>query len=347
MAFLIRPRLIGPRQATRALAPEAPGRVQSETPSEAPRPADLLHLRPSNAAGFAALAAVSITTGLGITLALQPRLIPWTAGQLILSLAFVQWFVLLHECGHDTLLRARRLHGPIGRIAGFFSIIPYTCWMRVHSRHHRWTGWQDLDPTTAALVPRTRGRLQRRVVNVCWKCSIPIFAVAYRIENYWRLPRLFTLFPSAFDRRRLLKDTIGLAALYVLLLVLIGPLTLAVLIGPALLLSLMAEDVLLLSQHTHIPQHVSHGAAVRPFPAVDQEAFTRSLRLPAWLSMLVLHFDAHELHHMYPFLPGYRLHRVAYAPRNEVGCWRWIRMAKRMPGEVFLFQNRTESGWEI
>ena len=63
--------------------------------------------------------------------------------------------------------------------------------------------------------------------------------------------------------------------------------------------------------------------------------------------MLLLHFDAHELHHMYPFVPGYRLHGVAYTPQNEVGYWGWIRAAKRVPGEVFLFQNRTESGWEI
>lgn len=50
---------------------------------------------------------------------------------------------------------------------------------------------------------------------------------------------------------------------------------------------------------------------------------------------------------MYPFVPGYHLHGVAYMPQNEVGYWAWIRAAKRVPGEVFLFQNRTESGWEI
>ena len=60
----------------------------------------------------------------------------------------------------------------------------------------------------------------------------------------------------------------------------------------------MAEDVLLLSQHTHIPQRVSHGAGVRRFPAVEQEEFSRSLRLPGWLSTALPHFDAHELHHM-------------------------------------------------
>ena len=321
--------------------------ARASAPETRPRPADLQHLRPSNSAGALAVAAVALTTGLGIALAVQPQVVLWAAGQLVLALALVQWFVLLHECGHDTLFRTRRLHPIVGRIAGAFAVIPYACWTRIHGRHHRWTGWQDLDPTTAALVPRARPRFERVIVNVCWKLSIPLFSIIYRLENYWHLPRLFRMFDSRTERIRMARDAAGLVMLYVLVAWLVGPLTLLVTIGPAVLISLMAEDVLLLSQHTHIPQHVSHGAAVRPFPAIEQEAFSRSLRLPAWLSMLLLHFDAHELHHMYPFVPGYRLHAVAYTPLNEVGCWGWIRAAKRVPGEVFLFQNRTESGWEI
>ena len=312
-----------------------------------PRPVELQHLRPSNAAGVLALALVAGITGIGLALALQPGAWPGAAGQIVLSLALVQWFVVLHECGHDTLFRTRRLHPIVGRLAGAFAAIPYACWTRIHGRHHRWTGWQDLDPTTAALVPRARPRFERVIVNVCWKCSIPLFSVIYRVENYWHLPRLFRLFASRVERMRMVRDALLLVLLYAAVAWLVGPMKLLVTIGPAIFLSLVAEDVLLLSQHTHIPQHVSHGATVRPFPAIEQEEFSRSLRLPAWLSLLLLHFDAHELHHMYPFVPGYRLHGVAYTPQNEVGYWGWIRAAKRVPGEVFLFQNRTESGWEI
>ena len=312
-----------------------------------PRPAELQHLRPSNLAGALAVGGVAATTAVGIALALQPRLVLWAAGQLILALALVQWFVVLHECGHDTLFRTRRLHAVIGRIAGAFAAIPYACWTRIHGRHHRWTGWQDLDPTTAGLVPRARPRLERVIVNVCWKCSIPLFSVIYRLENYWHLPRLFRLFGARDERARMVRDSAILILLYAAVTILVGPVRMLIAFGPALALSLMAEDVLLLSQHTHIPQHVSHGAKVRPFPAIEQEEFSRSLRLPPWLSTVLLHFDAHELHHMYPFVPGYRLHGVPYTPQNEVGYWGWITAAKRVPGEVFLFQNRTESGWEI
>jgi acyl-lipid omega-6 desaturase (Delta-12 desaturase) len=316
-------------------------------PSTRPRPSELQHLRPSNAAGALAIAVTSGATALGVALALEPGLLPWIAGQLILGFALVQWFVVQHECGHDTLFPSKRLNAAVGTIAGAFAAIPFASWRRVHRRHHRWTGWQDLDPTTETLVPRERRQLERAIVNLCWKCSIPLFALIYRLENYWHLPRLFTFFRAPRDRRRLVRDAATLVIAYAALLTLFGPRAVITTIGPAILLSLVIEDVLLLSQHTHIPQNVSHGERVRPFPAIEQEVFTRSLRLPAWLSTLLLHFDAHELHHMYPFVPGYRLRRIEYLPQNEVGCWRWIRAAKRVPGEVFLFQNRTTSGWEI
>ncbi|PYR91199.1 MAG: hypothetical protein DMF84_18015 [Acidobacteria bacterium] len=315
-------------------------------PRTRPRPSELQQLRPSNAAGWLIVSVVAGTTALGLALAAQPHFV-WFLGQLVLGLALIQWFVVLHECGHDTLFASKRVNMAVGRVAGAFAAIPFASWRRVHGRHHRWTGWQDLDPTTETLVPRERRRLERAIVNVCWKCSIPLFAIVYRVENYWHLARLFRMFRASDDRIRLVRDAAALIVTYLALFIFFGPRALIVMIGPAVLLSLVAEDVLLLSQHTHIPQHVSHGEHVRPFPAIEQEAFTRSLRLPAWLSTLLLHFDAHELHHMYPFVPGYRLRGVDYTPHNEVGCWRWIRAAKRVPGEVFLFQNRSTSGWEI
>jgi fatty acid desaturase len=217
----------------------------------------------------------------------------------------------------------------------------------VHGRHHKWTGWQDLDPTTASLVPRSLGRAERMLVNTCWRLWIPLFSVLYRVNNYWHLPRLLRLFPKPQDRRAITWDLLALLAIYSGILAFVGPAVFLRTFGAALLLSLGIEDLLLLSQHTHIPQHISRGQAVRPFPALEQEPFTRSLRLPPLVSAFVLHFDAHELHHMYPFVPGYHLHRISYVPDNEIGWWQWIRGAKQMRGDVLLFQNRLESGYDL
>jgi fatty acid desaturase len=312
-----------------------------------PKPSDLAHLRPSNAAGSGVILIALGATALAIALSMRDELWLWLAGQIILAIALVQWFAILHECGHETLFRSRRIHGVVGQLAGFFSLIPFYNWKRVHGRHHKWTGWQDVDPTTATLVPRELRRAERILVNVCWRYWIPLFSVLYRINNFWNWPRLRTLFEKSEDRRRLLVSSIGLVVVYLALVVLVGPLALIRLIGLGVLLSLIAEDLLLLSQHTHIPQQLSHGEPVRPFPTIEQEVFTRSLVFPRWLSALLLHIDAHELHHMYPFVPGYRLGGIAYETENEIGVWTWVRRARAMPGELFLFHNRLETGADI
>lgn len=313
----------------------------------APYPAHLTHLRPSDGAGLRVFVVALAGTGLGLLLSVGGGAGVWIVGQGLLGLMLVQWFVILHECGHETLFRTRRYHPYVGRIAAAFALIPYHCWTRVHGRHHKWTGWQDLDPTTESLVPRPLGRAERALVNTCWRLWIPLFSILYRLTNYWHLPRLFRMFPRSADRRAMLRDAFGLVALYAVLAVWLGPWTLLRAAGVATLVSLMLEDVLLLSQHTHVPTNVSHGEAVKPFPAVEQESFTRSLRLPPLASAFVLHFDAHELHHMYPFVPGYHLRRIPYSPEHEIGWWHWVTRAKQVRGDVLLFQNRADTGWDL
>lgn len=313
----------------------------------APYPADLTHLRPTDAAGTRIVAIASAGTLLGLVLSFAGGWGMWLCGQALLAVMLVQWFVILHECGHETLFRTRRWHAAVGQIAATFSLIPYHSWTRVHGRHHKWTGWQDLDPTTESLVPRPLGRVERVLMNACWRLWIPLFSVLYRVTNYWNIPRLLRMFPKASDRRAIVRDTALLLALYGLIIVVFGPAAMLRACALALVLSLAMEDLLLLSQHTHVPQHVSHGAPVKPFPAIEQEPFTRSLRLPPLASAFVLHFDAHELHHMYPFVPGYHLRRIPYSPENEIGWWRWVSRAKQLRGDVLLFQNRLESGWDL
>ena len=311
-----------------------------------PQPADLLHLMPSDRAGLARLAMCIAMTAAGLALSARTETVVWLVGQILFGFAQVQWFVVLHEAGHGTMFRSKWIHAPVGHLASFFAGIPFLNWKRIHGKHHKWTGYQDLDPTTQSLVPRPLGLLERTLANICWRFSIPIFSVLYRINNYWLLPRLAGFFPPAV-MRSLWLNTAALLGIYGATLALLGPSRLLHFAGVAVLVSLLIEDPLLLSQHTHVPQRLSKGAEVEPFTALEQEVYTRSLRFPGWLSTLLLNFDAHELHHMYPFVAGYNLRRVPYNPLNEVDWWRWLTGAKRLRGEVFLFQNRIQTGFNL
>jgi fatty acid desaturase len=281
---------------------------------------------------------------LGLYLAASDAVPAYAAGQLILAFAFVHAFVVLHEAGHHTLFRQRALNAAVGHVAGFVALIPFASWRRIHARHHRYTGWQDLDATTASLVPRELRPWERAVIDLAWRTWLPLFSVLYRLQNYWNVRRLDAFLPDAPARSRVRANVIVLVALYAALAAWVGPGRLLILVGPALVLSLVVEDVLLLSQHTHIPQRLSGGARVQAFRPLEQAQFTRSLRLPTGLSAAIMHFDLHELHHMYPRVPGYRLARIAYRAPNEVHWLSWTRAAKRLSGVDFLFRNRDDTG---
>jgi len=312
-----------------------------------PVPAALAHLRPTNRLGLRHSALAIGSTGLALWLSSSGGWGRWAIGQLLLAASLVQWFAILHECGHRTLFRARRLNTVVGVLAGVMTIIPYASWVRVHGRHHKWTGWQDLDPTTESLVPRPLSTWERWLINVCWRLWIPLFSVLYRYGNYWNLSRLEGLSFRAEDLTLMRRHIVAQLAFYCALLIVAGPLTAVSVAGAAVLLSLMAEDLVILSQHTHVPLNVSEGKAVPPVPSLEQEEFTRSLRFPRWVSAFLLNFDAHELHHMYPFVPGYLLRRIPYQPAHEVGWWEWIRASKRLSGVVLLFNNRETTGFRL
>ena len=292
-------------------------------------------------------AATLASTAAGVWLSTRPEPFAWATGQAVLAVSLVEWFVILHECGHHTLFRVRALNAIVGHIAGFFALIPFGMWVQVHRGHHKWTGWQDLDPTTAALAPRERSHLVRRIVSVCWKYWLPLFSTIYRLGNFWSPARLARLESAHGTRARVVGGLVAVAAIYAAIVWWLGAAMTLRIGGVATLIAFAIEDVLIISQHTHVPMELSEGRRVMPHRALDQAQYTRSLRLPAPVSRALLHFDAHELHHMYPFVPGYRLRDIAFEPAHEVAWWRWVRAARACPGDRLLFQNRHDTGFDV
>jgi hypothetical protein len=113
----------------------------------------------------------------GLWLSSIDALLPWFVGQIILAAALVQWFVVLHECGHGTLFETAWLNA-LATAAGFFALIPFESWKR-------YTTGTTSGPAGRIWIRRRRywrPRLQEgssAAVNVCWKYWIPLFSVLY------------------------------------------------------------------------------------------------------------------------------------------------------------------------
>jgi len=312
-------------------------------------PVDISVLKPNNLIGFFYVTLAILLTSIAITLSQSLNIWVWLPGQLLLSLTFIQWFAILHEAGHKTMFRSRWLNRWICYVAGFFALIPGDCWRLVHAKHHYWTGWQDLDMTTESLVPRQLGGTERLVINTCWRLWIPLFASLYRWNNYWNLPRLRKTFQRSRQKRLVTTNIAAYLVIYAAITIAAGPSTVITTVGLGLFISFALQDLLILSQHTHIPMKISEGKSVRPFTPKQQEVFTRSLLFPTWFARLILlNFDAHGLHHMLPRIPGYHLHQLqARETLNCIQWWKWILAAKTVPGEVLLFQNQDDTGFHF
>lgn len=322
-------------------------------PQRAPTAREVAHLRATDSAGALRLVLTVACTASGIALSAAASPFAWLGGQLILSIAMVQWFCLLHEAGHHTLFRSRAPHVYVGHVASFFSGIPFLSWKTVHNLHHKWAGWQDVDPTTATFAPRPpgqeRGRFEMIVGNVCWKLSLPYFACHYRVafQRFWRVRNAAS---DPATKRAITWNTVALYGAYAVVAAAVGPWMFGRLFVIAAVLSLVWLEPVMLSQHTHVPMKLAGAdrSQVSAIASPDQEEYTRSLRVPSWIAAGVLfHFDAHELHHMYPWLPGYALRKVPYATKNEMRLWPWLRAVKRMSAEDFMLKSRHETGEDV
>jgi len=308
-------------------------------PPESPK-----DLKPNNALGLMFVLLCCALTGIGFWLSTGPHIWMWLCGQTVLAVALLQWFILLHEAGHGTLFKGRKRNLLLGHVASFFVGIPFFSWRQVHNLHHMWTGWQDRDPTTASLVPRKLSSLEKGIVNCCWKYWIPLFGILYRIQNFWNIPRLEKFITSRHTIILMSLNSLGVLLAYGLVFVLVGPGLILKYFGLAFLLSLIMQETLLLSQHTHIPMELSCGNRVQPHSSRLQEKFTRTLIFPNWISRWILmSFDLHGKHHMYVNTPGYLLNGISHKTENQYAGFSWIREARKIPGEVFLFKNRNQS----
>ena len=69
----------------------------------------------------------------GLVLVVASRSLPLEVfGATVLAFNLVQWFVVMHECGHGTLFPWRAVNTAIGHFAGFLTGFPFHAWRTVH-----------------------------------------------------------------------------------------------------------------------------------------------------------------------------------------------------------------------
>jgi fatty acid desaturase len=256
----------------------------------------------------------------------------WIMGQIILGFSFWRSFAILHACGHHAFSTNKTFDDLIGLSQSLFCFIPYYSWKFIHFDHHRWTGWLDLDPTMRNLEKGT-SKFNLSILNVCWKFWIPVISIHY----------IVTVFFTKNNSHRKMKSVWG-SILFVLLvhgtLMYVLGWTYARYFGVSTFLYLNLGDISLLTQHVHLPMDHSRGTSVAPKKLWEQDEFSHTVELPSWISRwIVLGFNYHSLHHLFPSMPYYRSSDITFRGKHTHEGWAWLKKAKAMKATELIYQS--------
>jgi fatty acid desaturase len=304
------------------------------------------HLKPHDGVAATWVLRVAALLALATWLSQAPVGPVWLLGQALMAVGMLQAFFVLHETGHRHYFRRGWANVVVGHLASVFALVPFTPWRTLHGEHHVWTGWRRHDPTLTGVRPGRLSAPFRFFVDACWACWIPIFTFSFGVLNFWNLPRLWRSHPGAADRARHAFSIAWLLGVYGLAGWLAGPWLLHT-FALGTVGYFVLSDPLLLSQHAHMPIREPGDEAVQPNRLWEQDGVTRSIVFPRWFSRhVLLNFDAHILHHLFPHIPSYRMDPLFAEVRtvNTIDWWTWLKAAKRTPGHVLLFQSREETG---
>lgn len=271
----------------------------------------------------------------------------WLLGQLFFAFSILQWFVLVHDFGHYYFFKSRIANWIWGHIASVFCLVPFVPWSAIHEKHHVWTGWQNKDPTMESTLSQFATPSRRFLVRWAWWLCIPLISLSFSLKNFWNLWRLRKLFPH---QRNLFFGFLFSLALMTICFCIIFPRipNFFKLWALGYYLFLVMADPLLLSQHSHVPQKIALDENVRPVPVYEQENYSRSLVFPNWVSKFVLlNFDAHGTHHVWPTIPCYFVDRVRVKCENDMPWWVWLKRVKMLPADRIIFSSRETTGWDI
>ncbi|HEX7479252.1 MAG TPA: fatty acid desaturase [Polyangiales bacterium] len=274
-----------------------------------------LEFRPSPAAAALTLAFHAALLLLAVELLTRHGRIGYWVAQLLLPVVFFQAFSMLHECGHGSFSSSRAVNTLVGHYASVLCFLPFFPWKYIHTQHHVWAGNADKDPGLA-LVKRARdtGKLPRLLLGA-WRTWLPLGGFAQHLV-YWSYPVV------AFRRGTLRGVRLLRCAVSVLFLAFaymgasrLSPSVVSVRsLAPAIFLYLVLVELV------NIPHHVGLTSFQERLPLWKQHLPTRSCDYPPVLSeLLVLNFNFHIEHHLFPTLPWYRLRQARRLVKPALG----------------------------
>ncbi len=240
--------------------------------------------------------------------------VKYVAILLIASLLFRN-FSIMHDAVHKAVLKNKWANDLVGIISGGICLLPFEQWRRSHLEHHTWSGNLDKDPVTAfiTIFPKFPARI-RNVFNFFWKSWFPLLAIV-QYTVFWALAAKITL-----QNRLSPRLAVSLAAPGVIWGAAFAFAPTSFVLGallPGAIVYFVAVEVVNFPHHLQLPQYRGETR----FAFWEQYKISRSCVYPQWFATwVVLNFNYHTEHHLYPDVPWYHLAKLQKPVRVALGA---------------------------
>jgi fatty acid desaturase len=232
----------------------------------------------------------------------------------LISILMFRSFSFMHDAVHGAVTKNRRVDDLLGIVSGALCLLSYDSWKQAHMEHHRWSGNLDKDPVMAMIKTFPKfPRPLRALLSFGWKCWLPALSFlqhtvfwSITVQHVLRKPQ------TAFQW---LSAVLPVAFWATLLWVVPVHATVSILL-PAVALYLLGTELINAPHHLGLP----YNRGETRLPPWEQHSTARSCAYPRWISKwIVLNFNYHIEHHMYPNAPWYHLDKLHEAVKAELG----------------------------
>lgn len=254
----------------------------------------------------------------GVTLCLaRPSLATYGLAQALVAAFFFRAFSLMHDAVHGALHGRESVNDWIGVIFGGLCFLPYTTWKAMHLDHHFWAGNVDKDPVMKMVreFPK-KSAAHKRWKAAIWKSWIPYIAFLQEVV-FWSVSVSFISGGRIQPEKRIeLLLSVAAPVVFAGSLVVVGnALGSALYFLPAFIAYLVLIEVINFPHHLRLRRL----SGERSLPLWNQYKVSRTCVYSSWFSRLVLlNFNYHAEHHMFPALPWHELPRAQKLVRERL-----------------------------
>lgn len=261
----------------------------------------------------------------------------YALSQPLLAALFFRSFGILHEAVHGNLSENRRVNDWLGVFYGALCFLPFTTWRSLHQEHHAWVGNFEKDPVMRMVreFPK-KSEMHKTADTYFWRSWIPYIAFLQEAVFWTGSAKLIVEKDSYQGKKGELFASVG-APLLVASALLLGGFAIgnAFALAPAVIIYLMMVEVINLPHHLRLPRLPA--ASEEKLSLWQQYKVSRTCIYTGWFSRLVLlNFNYHAEHHMFPTLPWHELPKAyervrAANPQGYQFCegHDWIRVNRQ------------------